>query len=103
MIVHSRNGGTLLVVAGFALWVIALCLFHEYKTWGIAGAHMIGASAFFAVACFLPDLQKTTFYSRKSAIGAVGFFAWLSILRLPSFREWVVSGQENPGGVNLVL
>jgi hypothetical protein len=94
MIVHSRNGGTLLVVSGFALWMLALCFFAENEIWGLAAAHAIGAGSFFAVACFLPDLPKPAFYSRRSALGAMGFFSWFSVNHLPFFEEWNFADQE---------
>jgi len=96
MIFHSKSAGTLLFVFGFALWVIALGLLHENEIWGLAAAHAIGACSFIAVACFLPDLQKAAFYSRRSALGAAGFFSYISVIQLPYFSEWISADQKNP-------
>jgi bacteriorhodopsin len=96
MIVHSRNGGTLLIVSAFAFWITALGFFHKNELWGLAAAHAIGACSFLAVACFLPDLQRAAFYSRKSALGAVGFFSYISVIQLPYFTEWIFADQKNP-------
>ena len=95
MTVQSRNGGTLLVVAAITLWVLALSVFSENQFWGLAAAHAFGAAAFFGVACLLPDLPKPAFYSLKSALGATGFFSWLSALQLPLVRESNLADQEN--------
>jgi hypothetical protein len=73
MIASNRIAATLLIVSGFAAWLLVGPIFGD----GIGG-YFIGAAAFFVVSCFLPETRRVTFLSRRSALGLVGFFVWIA-------------------------
>lgn len=72
-IVRSKVATFLLVLAAFAAWVAGRRAFGP--GWE---SHLMGVAAFFIVACFLPEPRKTTFFSRRTAIGITAFFIWLA-------------------------
>ena len=77
-IIYGKFGGSLLVTGAFAMWMIGLQLVprsSEYQIQMVVGG-FAGALGFFGAACFLPDRRPVTFLSRKSALGAMGFFLW---------------------------
>ena len=96
MIVHNRRVGALLLMAAFLVWLVALAFLQQIKPFGLSMTHAVGAAALFAVACFLPERPRAAFYSRKSALGGVGVFSWLSIGHLPIFGGWTRGLDESP-------
>lgn len=97
MIAHNKIAASILVLAGFALWMAGTRVIGEDGPWKLAPSYGIGAISFILVACFLPDLPKTTFLSRRSALGLAGLLACLASGDL--FRNGPLNMGSNYGGL----
>lgn len=93
-IIHSKVGGTVLVVAGLVIWLLGSNLIPEDNDWMDNDRYWtisftLGALSFLIVGCFLPELRIATFLSRKSSLGLMAFFLALAThqLFLPLIRR----------------
>lgn len=78
-IVHSKIGGTLLVLHGFAFWFVASALIPENSDWHPVTTYSIAGFAFFLVGCFLPEHRDKRFIlGRRSVLQLMAFFFWLA-------------------------
>lgn len=77
-IVYGKLGGSLLVVMVFAIWILTSRFLQDSWEYHFAASGLAAVAGFFLAACYLPDRQPATFLSRRSALGAMAFFAWLS-------------------------
>jgi hypothetical protein len=85
-IAQGKVAGFLLVIAGFTGWAGGMRLMPENSPWHDSCGDLVGAAAFFLVACFLPDLRDKRFLSRRSALSLMGLFLFLAAKDfLPSF------------------
>jgi hypothetical protein len=73
MLAHNKLVASLLVVAGFVAWLVIGPIFAN--GWM---RYIITSVVFFVVSCFLPETRRTTFLSRRSSLGLVGFFVWMA-------------------------
>ena len=83
-IAHGKVASSLIVVAGFAIWVSGPQLTCRDSIWHTPASFFIGAAAFFLVACFLPERRTKSFFGRKSALGLMGLFLWMTARHFPS-------------------
>jgi len=91
MIAYNKIIASLLVVGGFATWLS--CVHYLGSAWMVFA---VGSASFFIVACFLPELPKVTFLSRRSALGLVGLFVWLAVSDLLKNSSMVFTTIKNP-------
>ncbi|MBK1818445.1 hypothetical protein JIN84_22695 [Luteolibacter yonseiensis] len=78
-IVHSRIGGTSLVLLAFACWLCASALIPRVSDWYFVATYSIAASAFFIVGCFLPEYRdKRYILGRRSVLQLMATFFGLA-------------------------
>jgi len=77
-VIHNKVGSSILILGGFAIWIGGSILIPHAMDWYFAFSNSLGGLAFFLVGCFLPEYRTASFFSRKSAIGLMGVFAWMA-------------------------
>lgn len=82
-VAHGKVASSLIVVAGFATWIGGLQLTRSDSVLHTSASFFIGATAFFLVACFLPDRQTKSFFSRRSALGLMSLLLWMALKQIP--------------------
>jgi DMSO/TMAO reductase YedYZ heme-binding membrane subunit len=76
-IVRNKVGASFLVVGAFMVWIVGSRFIPAASSLHMTMSYFIGAFAFLIVGCFLPETRDKSFFSRKSALGLMGFFVLL--------------------------
>ena len=79
-IANSKVAGAVLVLLGFACWLVASAVIPKSSEWFFVATYSVGGFAFFLVGCFLPEhLDRRSFLGRRSALQLMAFFFWLAV------------------------
>lgn len=82
-IVHSKLGGTLLVLLGFACWLGASALIPRAVDWYFPATYSIAGLAFFIVGGFLPEHRdKRIILCRRAVLLLMAMFFWLAVSQI---------------------
>lgn len=83
-IIHSKRGGTALIIGGLLVWLTAIDSFLVDEPLGGVIVHGIGALVLLIIASFIPERSERQFVSRQSVLAGMGLLVYMSLSSIPT-------------------
>jgi hypothetical protein len=93
----AKLRNNVIIFTGFFIWILAIGLVPRHVEFGKTIINAIGAFGFLCVALFLPNVENSRCFGRKSAI------AWMSVLIYLSVDQLINVGFNDLTQLSLLL